>query len=77
MANIKTKHVLRFKNDFDDRGLNTENADGKYRLFEIDGDLVPRRSRRRAMASAPHAHRAGPPRGHPRGFDVGYRGGRR
>ena len=39
MANIKTKHVLRFKNDFDDRGLNTENADGKYRLFEIDGDL--------------------------------------
>ena len=36
---IKTKHVLRFCSDFDDRGLNTENADGKYRLFEIDGGL--------------------------------------
>ena len=30
---------MRFSSDFDDRGLNTENADGKYRLFEIDGVL--------------------------------------
>ena len=31
--------VLRFSGDFDDRGLATEGASGKYRLFEVDGAL--------------------------------------
>ena len=47
----------------------------KYRGARAGGRT--RRPAARAMACAPPAPRVGPPREHPRGFDVGSRGGRR